>query len=107
MTAILGHRYSGVCFLAADSRRRDHITGDLSCVQKLHKWSDRLIFAQGGAGTGGADLVVKEMMQCRGKLGASLSSVSNFLMKEAPSLMSAAVSKWGGAGKVFHPHSVF
>lgn len=103
MTAIIGLRGVGIVTLAADTRRRDQVTGQLKQVRKVHQWSSELIFAQGGAGTGAADEVVRRLFAERADIGDDMLSVIEFLKTHSSDIIAPALERWRQAGKTMPP----
>ena len=103
MTIILGHRGNGFCTLAADSRRSDQITHETKRVCKLHKLSNQIILAQGGAGTGAADDVVTALKRHEVEEAVDISSYIEIVKKVAPPIMEKASSKWNEQGRKILP----
>lgn len=92
MTAIFGHCLPGRVFLAADTRRRDQVTHALTTVSKLHRVSSGVLIAQGGAGSGAADEVVKRLLQIGA--AATLENVSTAAAEIGPPIILEAQKTW-------------
>lgn len=102
MTAIFGHVSANLVFLAADTRRRNHGTGALTQVTKLHKWSDELIIAQGGAGAGAADAVLAALRALSPRpTGAD--DIINAISVLSPPIIAAAKLTWAASDKTIPP----
>jgi hypothetical protein len=100
---IIGQRGIGYCTLAVDARRRDHVTQDIRNVKKLHKLSDQIIVAQGGAGSGAADDIVSELkLRTAGALNDIVSCIE-IVREAAPSIMEDAASRWRANGLQIPP----
>lgn len=99
MTAIIGHASRGAAFLSTDTRRRDHSTGQLREQRKLHQWSNQVLIAQGGAGTGAADVVLASLWENQKRIGPDVDAVEAAIAEVAPPLMACAIQKWRGEGK--------
>lgn len=100
MTVIFGECLNGRVFLAADTRRRDHITGQPSVRDKLHKLSNSVVVAQGGAGSGAADemvLILKSMDN------PTLEQVVETCRREGPSILAIATDEWLKKGMTIPP----
>jgi hypothetical protein len=106
VTAIIGQMAHSAAFLGADTRRRDHGNGTLTVKRKLHWWSDQVIFAQGGAGTGAADAVVQSLFENRASIGPSVGEIAKALSKIGPPILSEARRAWKNNGKVLPPTSL-
>lgn len=91
MTVIFGECHKSKVFLAADTRRRDHITGHISYKDKIHKLSDKVIITQGGAGSGAADVMVLALKKLS---NPSVDDVIAACQSDGPSIMKTAAENW-------------
>jgi hypothetical protein len=103
MTLIIGQRGRNFSALAADTRRRDHVTGDLRRVHKIHRLSDRILLAQGGAGTGAADDVVSALKADRDVASMTVTGCVRLVSKVAPEIMARAEGNWAKHGRTIPP----
>lgn len=94
MTAILGQTSCGVTFLGTDTRRRNHVTGEMTIRRKLHSWSDQLLIAQGGAGKGAADKALAALCAEREAIGLTAIGVEQAIQDISPSIMASARQEW-------------
>ena len=103
---IIGHRGIGFCTLATDSRRRDHFTQELRNVKKLHKLSDGIILAQGGAGSGAADDVVSQLKMRAAQAPIDIATCIGIVKSEAPLIMEKATLRWSEKGHQIPPTQI-
>jgi hypothetical protein len=103
MTILLGYRGAGFSFLAADTRRRDHVTGAVRRVSKVHKLSNSLLVGQGGAGTGAADEVVKAIKAQPAEKVSEIEGCVAAVHDCAPAIMRVALTAWSSRGRLMPP----
>ncbi|RVK60588.1 hypothetical protein CN155_04835 [Sinorhizobium meliloti] len=101
MTVIFGECHDGRVFLAADTRRRDQVTEQLWIVEKLHRLSDDIIIAQGGAGTGAGDEMVGRLKSLGPAI--SLDELVAECTSAGPGIIAAAAKEWAAEGKIIPP----
>ncbi|MFP5078638.1 hypothetical protein ACLE20_15135 [Rhizobium sp. YIM 134829] len=92
MTVVFGECFAGKVFLAADTKRRDHQNGRLSIVDKLHRLSNDVIIAQGGAGTGAADVMVAKLKDIAHQ--ASPDQIIAACQADGPVILREAAKTW-------------
>lgn len=100
---IIGQRGVGFCTLAADTRRRDHVTQALCRVSKVHKLSDQLLLAQGGAGTGATDEVVAAVKANSATSSMNIHECARTVSQIAPAFMEIVKSNWQSRGLTMPP----
>ncbi|MCG5483673.1 MAG: hypothetical protein KK482_08120 [Sinorhizobium meliloti] len=90
--------------MAADTRRHDKVTKKTWVKTKLHRISDRLLIAQGGAGTGAADIMVDQLSQGAG--GKTIDEAVDLCRTEGPKIIGRASKEWEDRGLIIPPTSI-